>query len=186
MVAVAVVVVLAAVVGGVGIWRGWFADPSVSGAPDLDVGAEDVVTDLRAPWGLAFLPDGTALVTERDSARVLSVPPGGGAAPRCTVVAEAAPSGEGGLLGIAVSPTFATDNWVYVYYTAAEDNRIARFRLDSPGAAADPHGHPEGGQPQRRPDRVRAGRHAVRRHRRRRRTAARRRTGRPRPARSCG
>jgi glucose/arabinose dehydrogenase len=136
VVAVAVVVVLAAVVGGVGIWRGWFADPSVSGAPDLDVGAEDVVTDLRAPWGLAFLPDGTALVTERDSARVLSVPPGGGAAREVTVVAEAAPSGEGGLLGIAVAPTFATDNWVYVYHTAAQDNRIARFRLDSPSVLA--------------------------------------------------
>jgi len=43
------------------------------------------------------------------------------------VVPDAVPSGEGGLLGIAYS-----DEWVYVYYTAAADNRIARFRLSAP------------------------------------------------------
>jgi len=44
-------------------------------------------------------------------------------------ITEAQPRGEGGLLGIAVSPAYATDGWVYVYYTTADDNRIARFRL---------------------------------------------------------
>jgi glucose/arabinose dehydrogenase len=128
--AVVVVAALAAAVVGVGVWRGWFTDPSVSGAPDGTAGAvSDVATDLRAPWGLAFLPDGSALVTERDSARVLSVPAGGGAPSEVTVVAEAVPSGEGGLLGIAYA-----DDWVYVYYTAASDNRIARFRLASPAS----------------------------------------------------
>src|SRR4029078_715433 len=37
--------------------------------------------------------------------------------------------GEGGLLGLAVSPTYASDQWVYAYFTAASDNRIVRFRL---------------------------------------------------------
>ncbi len=39
--------------------------------------------------------------------------------------------GEGGLLGLAVSPTYAQDNFVYAYFTAANDNRIVRFRLDA-------------------------------------------------------
>ncbi len=37
--------------------------------------------------------------------------------------------GESGLLGLAVSPSFATDRFVYAYYTSATDNRIVRFRL---------------------------------------------------------
>ena len=40
--------------------------------------------------------------------------------------------GEGGLLGIAVSPAYARDGLVYVYYTTGEDNRIARMRLGQP------------------------------------------------------
>jgi glucose/arabinose dehydrogenase len=40
--------------------------------------------------------------------------------------------GEGGLLGIAVSPNYATDRWVYVYYSTETDNRIARLHLGEP------------------------------------------------------
>jgi glucose/arabinose dehydrogenase len=42
-----------------------------------------------------------------------------------------AAAGEGGLLGLAASPDFAKDNLVYAYFTAEQDNRIVRFRLDS-------------------------------------------------------
>jgi glucose/arabinose dehydrogenase len=47
-------------------------------------------------------------------------------------IGDVTPGGEGGLLGIAVSPGYATDGWVYVYYTAADGNRLARLRLDPP------------------------------------------------------
>jgi glucose/arabinose dehydrogenase len=77
---------------------------------------------------VAFLPDGSALVTERDTARILSVRPGGQVT-EAARIDEAEPRGEGGLMGIAVSPTYAEDRWVYVYYTAADDNRIMRLRL---------------------------------------------------------
>ncbi|HEV7707875.1 MAG TPA: PQQ-dependent sugar dehydrogenase [Asanoa sp.] len=130
LIVVTVAVLAAALFGGAAAWRGWFSDPSVPSAPDAaPASVTDVVTGLRAPWGLAFRPDGSALVTERDTKRILSVQ--GTTARELTVVDEARPAGEGGLLGIAVAPA---GDWVYVYYTAADDNRIARFRPDQPDA----------------------------------------------------
>ena len=108
--------------------------PAVSPAPgSLDTGEPEVLArGLEAPWGLDFLPTGEALVTERDSARVLRIPAAGGDPVEVTTVAVAEPAGEGGLLGLAVSPTFAQDALVYVYVTTEDDNRIVRFRLDRP------------------------------------------------------
>ncbi|MDQ3502368.1 MAG: PQQ-dependent sugar dehydrogenase, partial [Actinomycetota bacterium] len=76
------------------------------------------MTGLDTPWGLAFLPGGDALVSERDSARILRVPAAGGRPQEVVVVPGVRPRGEGGLLGLAVSPTFATDQLVYAYFTA--------------------------------------------------------------------
>lgn len=103
------------------------------GEPDLSAEPETVATGLDVPWGLAFLPDGAALVAERGSARVLRVRAGAGAEEVYEVPGVAA-SGEGGLLGLAVSPGYAQDGWVYAYLTAARDNRIVRFKLDGGGA----------------------------------------------------
>lgn len=90
---------------------------------------QTVATGLDVPWGLAFLPDGSALVTLRDRGQVVQLR--SGQAPRTVATIGAVrPEGEAGLLGIAVSPTFATDRRVFVYYTAADDNRIERFTWD--------------------------------------------------------
>lgn len=102
---------------------------SSSGAPgEGGVGVQVLAKDLEAPWGLAFLPDGSGLVTERDSARILSVAPGG-AVEEVQRLPEVDGGGEGGLLGIAVSPAYETDKSVFVYYTTRTDNRIARLTL---------------------------------------------------------
>nr|WP_117211985.1 PQQ-dependent sugar dehydrogenase [Allorhizocola rhizosphaerae] len=91
---------------------------------------QNVATGLVAPWGLAFLPDGSALVSERDSARLLQLR--AGQAPQVLgTIPGVVPGGEGGLMGLAVSPTYATDQWVYAMFTAASDNRIVRFRLNA-------------------------------------------------------
>ncbi|WP_157250833.1 PQQ-dependent sugar dehydrogenase [Nonomuraea typhae] len=82
-----------------------------------------IATGLSVPWGIAFLPGGDALVTERDSARVLRVTPQGKIT-ELAKISEARPGGEGGLMGIAVK-----DDNVVLYYTAMEDNRIVRYRL---------------------------------------------------------
>ncbi|MBB6034577.1 PQQ-dependent sugar dehydrogenase [Phytomonospora endophytica] len=90
--------------------------------------AEIVADNLEVPWGIAFLPDGTALFTERDTAKIRSIGTDG-AVSDVQTVDEAEPAGEGGLLGIAVSPKYAEDELVFIYYTAADDNRIARLKL---------------------------------------------------------
>jgi glucose/arabinose dehydrogenase len=91
----------------------------------------DVVTGLDVPWGLAALPDGSALVTLRDEARVVQVGPGVlntiGTDEPDGRVPDVAPNGEGGLLGIALSPDFATDGFVYLFQTARADNRVVRY-----------------------------------------------------------
>jgi glucose/arabinose dehydrogenase len=111
------------------------ANPPAAGAQvtgGFDFGqAQVAATGLQVPWGLAFLPDGSALVSERVTARIMQVRPG--AAPtQVATVSGVSASGEGGLLGIAVSPTYAQDQWVYAYFTAASDNRLVRFRLSAP------------------------------------------------------
>ena len=92
-------------------------------------GPRMIATGLAVPWGLAFLPGGDALVSERDSGRILRIPAGGGAPREVMHVPGVAATGEGGLLGLAVSPDYARDRLVYAYATTAEDNRIVRFRL---------------------------------------------------------
>ncbi|GAB4584693.1 PQQ-dependent sugar dehydrogenase [Nocardia sp. IFM 10818] len=103
--------------------------PSLPGGrPDLNAG-EEVAQGLEVPWGLAFLPDGSALVAERDSGTILRVR--AGAEPeRVYQVPEVDAQSEGGLLGLAVSPRYGDDRYVYAYFTSPTDNRIVRFRLD--------------------------------------------------------
>ena len=85
---------------------------------------------LSIPWGLAFLPDGDALVGERGSGRVHRVDRRGGRRQVGVLRLVDRDAGEGGLLGIAVSPTFAEDRFVYFYVTTDEDNRIVRRTYD--------------------------------------------------------
>jgi glucose/arabinose dehydrogenase len=93
-----------------------------------------VAANKVVPWGLAFLPDGSALFTERVTRSIWAVAPGH-APRRIYTVTEAQANGEGGLLGIAVAPTYARDWRVYLYYSTGTDNRIAFIRR---GSAARP------------------------------------------------
>jgi glucose/arabinose dehydrogenase len=86
-----------------------------------------LATNLEVPWSFAFLPDDDALVTERDSGRLLRVSPSGDIREIQTLPEGG--SGEGGLLGVAVSPDYEEDHYVYAYYTTERDNRVVRFRI---------------------------------------------------------
>jgi glucose/arabinose dehydrogenase len=110
--------------------------PSTSSGPGTDSGDQEVAVTVLAkkldvPWGIAFLPDGSALVTERDTGRILKVGPDSGAdgltVAEVQRLSEVDPGGDGGLLGIAASPKYKTDNTVYVYYSTEKDNRVAKL-----------------------------------------------------------
>ena len=76
-----------------------------------------MTTGLDVPWSVAFLPEGDALVTLRDEGEVLRVSATGQKSSLGEVDGVDA-GGEGGLLGVAVSPQFATDRTVHLYLTA--------------------------------------------------------------------
>jgi len=94
--------------------------------------AEDAATGLTSPWGLAFLPDGSAMVSERDTALIRRVAADGSVSD-LGEVPGVRPGGEGGLLGIAVAADVAQNPYVYAYFTASGDNRIVRMPFDGAG-----------------------------------------------------
>jgi glucose/arabinose dehydrogenase len=90
----------------------------------------EVIGGLTIPWAISWLPDGqSALVTERDSFRVSLVTREGNVTEVGTVP-QGQPGGEGGLMGVAVSPAWESDRAVYFMHTAAEGNRVARMTFD--------------------------------------------------------
>ncbi|RNL65514.1 PQQ-dependent sugar dehydrogenase [Nocardioides marmoriginsengisoli] len=96
-----------------------------------------VATGLEAPWGIDFLPDGSALVTERDSGRILRVHDG--KADEVGRIDETVSGVEAGLLGLVVSPSYAQDRRIFVYTSTDDDNRVLRMtyadgRLGAPRA----------------------------------------------------
>ena len=100
-------------------------------APPANLTVSTVVSGLANPWDLAFTPDGSMVYTERAGRigavvsgqnRVLAAPP--------DVVAQ----GEGGMLGLAVDPEFATNRQIYTCFMSnaggALDVRLVRWRVN--------------------------------------------------------
>src|SRR3989344_3454288 len=95
-----------------------------------------VASNLQVPWALVFLPDKSILFTERagrvrliDSKSNLSSTP-------IAVIDDVLQIGEGGLLGITIHPDFSKNNFVYLYYTYANDNeqtlnKVVRFKFEN-------------------------------------------------------
>jgi glucose/arabinose dehydrogenase len=108
--------------------------PGTSATPSAPRATAELVTGLEVPWGLDFLPNGDFLVTER--AGQLIVISATEPSQRTSVdVPDVAAQGEGGLLGVAVSPSYASDRWIYAYLTTASDNRVVRLRLSDDNRA---------------------------------------------------
>lgn len=75
----------------------------------------EVVTGLQHPWGLAFLPGGDMLVTERPG-RLRRIGRDGAVSAPVKGVPRVFAEGQAGLLDVALSPRFATDGLVYLAY----------------------------------------------------------------------
>jgi len=84
--------------------------------------------DLQVPWDIVFLPDGDMLTSERPGTLHRS-----GAHPMDFDIPEVMHTGEGGLMGLALHPDFATNHFIYLYYTTdqgGQHNRVKRYRLE--------------------------------------------------------
>ena len=96
----------------------------------------DVAQGLEHPWGLAFLPDGRMLVTERPG-RLRIVSRDGKLSEPLAGVPEVREGGQGGLLDVALSPAFEQDRLVYLSFSEPGDGgastAVARGRLGERG-----------------------------------------------------
>lgn len=98
-------------------------------------GSGVLATDLNAPTGMVILPDGSGLVGERTTGRIVHVQPRAGQ-PVDTVrtITGLSTTGDGGLLDLALSPTYDEDRLIYAYITTPQDNRVIDFTLTGPQA----------------------------------------------------
>jgi glucose/arabinose dehydrogenase len=93
---------------------------------------KQIATDNDTPWGLVTLPDGTLLYSRRDAHDINHLNPTTGTKVNAGKVPNVqSTDGEGGLMGLAISPTFNSDRWLYIMHTSPTDNRIVRIKLDS-------------------------------------------------------
>lgn len=108
--------------------------PSSAGA----LAVETVAGGLEHPWGLAFLPDGRMLVTERPG-RLRIVDAKGDLSRPISGVPSVMARGQGGLLGIALDPDFARNRLVYLSFaeprSGGNGTSVARGRLNEQGTA---------------------------------------------------
>ncbi|MEM8877271.1 MAG: PQQ-dependent sugar dehydrogenase [Pseudomonadota bacterium] len=118
--------------------------PAVSAAERVNsqsgpIIVETVAEGLNHPWGLAFLPEGGMLVTERDGTIRLVTPEGGVSAPLAGGP-QTEGWGQGGLLDIVIDPEFETSGRLYFSYAGVDGRRAgtaiahARIVRDSNGA----------------------------------------------------
>lgn len=120
----------AALAAGLLVGTAGTGNASPDRADSVPSSIKTVSSGWSIPWGLSWLPDGSALITERDSFKVFKLTQSGTKTQVGSVPNVVTTSGEGGLLGIAVSPNWNTDHYVYLMHSASEGNRIARMTFD--------------------------------------------------------
>lgn len=114
------------------------AEAQIFQADGLTLRAETLTEGLDHPWGIDFLPDGTALVTER-SGRLRLFTEGALSSP-VAGVPEVAAGGQGGLLDVVKARDFATSGMIFLSYAepgpGGAGTAIARAKLVREDGAA--------------------------------------------------
>jgi glucose/arabinose dehydrogenase len=101
--------------------------------PDLTVSA--VASGFDHVWDIAFTPDANWTIFDEREGRIWAMPFPSGAPRLLGTVPDVAVQGEGGLLGLAVDPSFASNHFVYACYDTPADVRVVRFSVASNLAA---------------------------------------------------
>jgi glucose/arabinose dehydrogenase len=99
-----------------------------------DVEVVSTVTGFAKPWDIAFVPDGTALVTERSGTLTAVV---GGTRVVVGAVPGVVAKGEGGLMGLAVHPGFDTNRYIYLCHANGTGSAVTDVRIVRAEVAAD-------------------------------------------------
>lgn len=115
----------------------YFAEPGDQGnlheTEKLTFWVETVVEGLSVPWGMAFLPDGKVLITER-SGNIRVVEEGVLRSEPLTGVPDVVAQGQGGLLDIALHPNYEENGWIYISFSkpgsGGSNTSIVRAKLD--------------------------------------------------------
>lgn len=106
--------------------------------PDLEPPADsptlttdtNFVTGLTNPWDMAFLPDGTMFFTQRPGPVQVRLP--NGTINNIVTPGDLLSANEAGMNGIAIDPNFASNRFIYTYYSStANDNRIVRWQVNA-------------------------------------------------------
>ena len=107
----------------------------VNSTEHYEVKVTTVATGLDHPWGLAFLPDGHMLVTERDSGAIRIVSKAGDVGAPLQGTPEVFARGQGGMLDVAIDPDFKDNQLVYFSFAEPGDGdagtAVGRGRLDT-------------------------------------------------------
>jgi glucose/arabinose dehydrogenase len=119
---------LATTAGGLLVPVGGSLTAEASAAPRV---GRVLARNLVVPWGIAFLPNGNALVSERNSGRVLVVRRSGGYRSVGRVPGVYNDGGEGGLLSLALHPNFRRNRWLYAFMSTRSDNRVVRMKFEN-------------------------------------------------------
>ena len=99
-----------------------------------EINLKIVADGLDHPWGLAFLPDGTMIVSERDPGTLRLVSPDGKISAPLQDTPKAYTSGQGGMLDVAIDPDFKSNHLIYFSYAESGEGgagtAVARAKLD--------------------------------------------------------